>query len=333
MQVGVIGINYKLASLSLREQLAKLCERRLNQGNSIHGKHALITLSTCNRTELYFSSDNLTETHSYLLEILRQGNNHLFDQKLYSYFHDDCFNHLAKVTAGLDSAIIAETEIQGQVKSAYDEAASKYPLPYPLHYLFQKCLKIGKSIRQKIPHSRFAPDLEHAIYHAGSHFFGDADNVSILFIGASEINHKILTFFQKKKHKQITLCNRTPITQNIPFLELERLEEWVHYDWIILATKAQEHLIKKCPPSLAQPKLIMDLSVPRNVDPKIGRHKQVTLLNIDQIQRTLTFRQKRLTAIMEDAKISVTQSVNRQIALYNEKQVKKAQFLELAASG
>ncbi|MEX2304758.1 MAG: glutamyl-tRNA reductase [Waddliaceae bacterium] len=332
MQVGVIGINHKMATLSLREQLAKLCDRRLSKDHSIHGKHAFVTLSTCNRTELYFSSDNLTETHSYLLDILRQGNDHLFDQKLYSYFHDDCFKHLAQVTAGLDSAIIAETEIQGQVKTAYDEATSKYPLPYPLHYLFQKCLKIGKSIRQQIPYSKWTPDLEHAIYHAGCHFFGNAEDVSILFIGASEINRKILTFFQKKQLKNITLCNRTPVTQEIPFLDFENLDQWVDYDWIILATKAQEHLIKRCVSLPPHPKLIMDLSVPRNVDPKMGRNKEITLLNIDQIQRTLTFRQKRLTAILEQSKASVTQSVNRQIALYNEKQTRREQFIELAVS-
>src|SRR4051812_9744096 len=120
MRVGIVGINHKLADLKLRERLAKACQKRFGPFQAVHGDHHFILLSTCNRTEVYFSSDDLAATHSYLLSILRTDVEEEFDHKLYSYFGTDCFSHLTRVTSGLDSAIIAETEIQGQVKTAYE---------------------------------------------------------------------------------------------------------------------------------------------------------------------------------------------------------------------
>lgn len=169
MRVGVLGINHKLAGLELRELLAKICYRRLHPGQSTHGEHSFVLLSTCNRTEVYFSSANLAETHSYLLSILRNDVNEDFDQKLYSYFGQDCLLHLCRVTAGLDSAIIAETEIQGQVKSAYELAQEFHVLPFELHYLFQKSLGIAKKVRTVLPTKPGLPDVGQAIFQTGQH--------------------------------------------------------------------------------------------------------------------------------------------------------------------
>ncbi len=136
MRVGLIGINHKLADLKLRELLAYACQKRFGPVFSTHENHSFVLLSTCNRTEVYFSSEDLTNTHNYLLSILRQEVKYEFEQKLYSFFGYDCFFHLSRVTAGLDSAIVAETEIQGQVKTAYDNAQEFSQLPSDLHFLF-----------------------------------------------------------------------------------------------------------------------------------------------------------------------------------------------------
>lgn len=201
MRVGLLGINHKLAALELREVLAKTCQRRLSSSNSTHGRHSLVLLSTCNRTEVYFSSDDLAATHSYLLSILRNEVNEDFDQKLYSYFGQDCLLHLCRVAAGLDSAIVAETEIQGQVKIAYEHAQGYHDLPFEMHYLFQKSLAIAKKVRTFLPSKPGLPDIEHAIFQTGQHFFKTPLCTNILFIGASEINEKILSFFKIKHIK------------------------------------------------------------------------------------------------------------------------------------
>src|SRR5262249_9126270 len=138
MRVGVVGINHRLADLKLREMLAKACQRRFGPAYYTPGEHTFVLLSTCNRTEVYFSSEELASTHTNLLKILRNDVNQEFDQKLYSFFGYDCFLHLSRVASGLDSASVLETEIQGQVKAAYENATDCISLPGDVHFLFQK---------------------------------------------------------------------------------------------------------------------------------------------------------------------------------------------------
>lgn len=327
MRVGVLGINHKLAGLHLRERLAKICEQRLHSEISCHGEHAFVLLSTCNRTEIYFSSEDLADTHSYLLSILRHDNHEDFDQKLYSYFGQDCLLHLCRVTSGLDSAIVAETEIQGQVKTSYERAKKSLSLPYELHYLFQKALSIAKKARIVLPLKPGLPEISHAVYQTGQYFFLQKPDPKILFIGASDINEKVLSFLKSKK-MTISLCNRSQDAgqlfaekHGIHFLEWDRLNDWHHYDWIILGTKFPDFLItRQALKGLSlNHKLIIDLSVPRNVDPLIARHSKITLLNIDQINRRLKVRRKSLSHSLQAAEQLIAESITIHMKLFTEK--------------
>lgn len=340
MRVGVVGINHKLADLKLREQLAKACQRRFGAINSVHLDHRFVLLSTCNRTEVYFASDDLAVTHSYLLNILRQEVYEEFEQKLYSYFGIDCFSHLSRVTAGLDSAIVAETEIQGQVKSAYEVAMHYSSLPADLHYMFQKSLKIGKDVRSRLQLGRGMPNLEHAILQIGSHFFSQFQHVRILFVGASEINQKILHFFVSKAFENITLCNRSQEAASnlaeklqIPVLEWENFSQWHEYDCIIFGTKAPEYLLRRelLPEKLNSKKLVIDLCVPRNVEPNVGRNSQITLLNIDQINRTLQIRKTHMTHTLKSAETLIASAAQKQTSLFLEKESKRQRLLAIGS--
>lgn len=329
MRIGVIGINHKQAHLELRESLAKACQRRFALGGSNVDQHVFLLLTTCNRTEVYFSSQNLAETHTYLMQILRDEVDDAFDQKVYSYFGQDCFLHLARVTAGLDSAIVAETEIQGQVKTAYENASSHISLPGEMHFLFQKALKIGKKVRTALTLGRGMPDLEHAIFNAGMHLFNVPQDVKILFVGASDVNCKILSFLQTKNLQNITLCNRSKPrahavadSHGIPVLEWSEFDKWHQFNWIIFGTKAPHYLLTKAnlPEECVSRKLIIDLSVPRNVDPKLSRDPRVTLLNIDQINRILRVRRQRMTHLLEEAEKLVMNAAQTHFERFHFKQ-------------
>lgn len=329
MRVGVLGINHKLADLKLRELLAKTCQRRFGPETSIHGRHDFILLSTCNRTEVYFSSDELAATHSYLLGILRHDVSEEFDQKLYSYFGHDCFLHLCRVTAGLDSAIVAETEIQGQVKNAYEHTLKYHTLPFELHYLFQKSLGIAKKVRAVLPLKPGLPDIEHAIFQTGQHLFEMPQQSKVLFIGASDINQKILGFLKNKNMPAISVCNRSrekgklvADKHGVSLVSWDEVDRWHTYDWIILGTKSPEHLIshKQISHTPFSQKLVIDLSVPRNVDPLLSRHPNITLLNIDQINRRLKIRRKKMNISLTQAEELVTQAISQQITIFQEKE-------------
>lgn len=330
MQVGVIGINHKLADLNLRETLAKICARRFGAGCAIHRDHAWVLLSTCNRTEIYFSSDDLASSHTYILNILRNDAQKEFEQMLYSFFHFDCFLHLARVTSGLDSAIVGETEIQGQVKTAYERSCSYGALPAPLHYLFQKSLKIGKQTRAKLPTGRGIPNLEHAILSTGRNLFSELGDKKILFVGASDINLKILHFLKSKELQQITLCNRTKATAEelaakyqLKTLPWGDLHQWHDFDWVIFGTKSSEYLLtqESLPEECVSKKLVIDLCVPRNVDPQLGHNPHITLVDIDQINRMLKSRKKRMSHFVTNAETLVNASTNKQFTLFLEKRL------------
>lgn len=341
MRVGILGINHKLADLKLREHLAKACQRRFGSGNALHGHHAFVLLSTCNRTEIYFSSEDLAATHTYLMSILRhEVQEEEFDQKLYSYFGLDCFTHLARVTAGLDSAILAETEIQGQVKKAYESAIQYHRIPGDLHYMFQKSLKIGKQVRSDFHLQRGLPDLEHAIYNTGSHLFKNPQEAKILFVGVSDINRKILHFLKAKNCGNISICNRSlgPALEiasdyAIKMLSWENLQHWHEYDWIIFGTKSPDFLIgcKDLPKQLTDHKLVMDLSVPRNVEPTIGRHPMINLMNIDQINHTLHIRKQKMAHILSKTEETIYQETRQHILLFKQKDRFRESLLPITA--
>lgn len=328
MLIGILGINHKLADLRLRETLAKTCQRKFAPDQSIHDRHSFILLSTCNRTEIYFHSEDLAATHTYIMNILRNEVSDDFDQKLYSYFSVDCFLHLARVTAGLDSAIIGETEIQAQVKNSYELALQHQTLPKEMHFLFQKVLSVGKKVRTALPLKRGTPELEHALFLAGQQQVPDITSAKILFIGASEINCKVIRYFKLKNCQNISLCNRSvhygrDVANKYQLKQLfwKDLDTWQEYDLIIVGTKAPHYLISNnfSIESVFKPKLIMDLSVPRNVDPAVGLRPDVTLMNIDEINDLLHYRKENMMHTLIKMEEIVLEEARKHVCTFKEK--------------
>ena len=132
---------------------------------------------------------------------------------------------------------------------------------------------------------------------------------------------------QKKGCTNITLCNRSQDKSEelaekfqIPTLLFSDIEEWTAFDWIILATKAPRYLIHNHKNQFfPNPKLIIDLSLPRNADPRLGKETSIQLLNIDQINRMLKFRRKWLDAAFNEAELAIAKLVERHSLLLSEK--------------
>lgn len=240
MRIGVLGINHKSAEISTQEHISKACLKRLSRESLIAEKYHCVILSTCNRTEIYFSADNLAEAHSEILNVLREEISIPFEHKLYSYFGFDCFLHLAYVTAGLDSVIIGESEIQRQVKVSYEQTLLHYSLPSCMHYLFQKCLKLGKEIRTHLPLTQNQVTISKLLFQIGEHFFTDFSDAPVLFIGNSEINRKVIAYFKRKGVHKITLCTRSLHSaqemadkESIGLLPWENLSQWQEFSLVI----------------------------------------------------------------------------------------------------
>jgi glutamyl-tRNA reductase len=338
MRIGILGINHKSAALPLREKIAKACERLFGCDRSFHAHFSSVLLSTCNRTEIYFCSEDPAETHTYLLNTLRSEIEEEFEHRIYSYFGSDCFFHLARVTSGVDSALIGETEIQGQVKKAYETTCCYRTLAFELHFLFQKCLKIGKNIRTHTPFMQGALSIEEAVLKAGAEQLGDLRHKRILFVGLSEINHKIFVRFKQRGFRNITLCNRSQekaqmaaLIEEMKFLPWEELSKWTSFDLAIFGTKCPNFLITKedLKKNISR-KVVIDLSVPRNVDPRVGRHRFITLLNVDQLKFD-TKQKLKAAEIARDETQFIARAVEKQVAIFKLKELQRPYFLTQAS--
>ena len=325
MQVGVIGINHKSSELWLREKLARVFQKEFGSSAS-----DFILLSTCNRTELYFSSSYLADAH---IEILKRLRGHLegnFEHALYAYFRRDCFNHLGRVISGMDSAIWGESGIQGQVKLTYEKHRLETQLSYDLHYLFQKGLKIGKEIRTSFLMGKKDSQLSLAIQSMIERQNYDIKETSLLFVGNSSVNRKLMTFFEHKGCQNLSLCTRREADQSssITTMDWRGLKRWHTFDVVICGTYHEEYVIQDASQNMNRT-LIFDLSVPRNVDPYLGKHPQLLLYNIDQIGQFIQKKRgEKEIALCEDV---IEKEVNRQIHLFKERRQAKWKYANASA--
>jgi len=316
LKVGVIGINHKTANLSFREEMARAGSSLLGE-KALFFPHPVLLLSTCNRTEIYFGGSDLAAIHSEILRWLRGYIPGIFEHRLYSYFEIDCFLHLSRVIAGLDSAIFAETEIQAQVKEAYAKACTFSSLTSCMHYIFQKGLKVGKAVRSHMTGYK-APGLSQAIWQLAEEHFQCLINARFLLVGYSEVNRAVAHFLEKKK-KRWTWITQEPSNICWPGctpLGYEAIDRWIAYDCIVCASAQDRFLI------VAQPAFrhaIFDLSVPRNVDPEVGRQEGIMLYNIEQINEWIQKTKSKHTGQLALAQEIVRKEVTWLARLYAER--------------
>jgi len=314
MRIGVIGINHKSASLDLREKVARA-------GKKAFVGLPVVVLATCNRTEVYFSGDDLAEMHSEILGSFQRELEEPFEHALYAYFGRECFLHLASVTSGLDSALLGESDIQRQVKVSYQSAPRS--LSSSLHYLFQKCLKLGKEMRTHFQIFRKCVSLEGIVCELGRQFFHAP--AKVLFVGNSEVNRKVIRLFSQKREHEVHLATRTPhaaepfaLDHGVHLSDWSALFSWHLFDWVVCGTESPRHLIEGRGRDV-QTRLIIDLALPRNVDPAVGRSPHTTLLNIEQIGELVEKKRRVVESDIAIVRHALEEGVDRSLQIHSRK--------------
>lgn len=291
IQIGVVGVNHHSAKLGLRERLAKACEGCL-QANGPFRTHPFVLLSTCNRVEIYFSGVNLQAARDYFTRLFHGALGEEAFTGTYSHIGAACFWHLAHATAGLGSRILGETEIQGQVKRAYQSAQSLGKLSPDLHFLFQKSLKLGKDLRSSFRFDLSLPTLEKTIFNALEDHFDDPTSLQCLFVGASAINLKVLRGLRCRGVQDVTLCNRmsdraklVAAKERLPLQDWNFAYRWHEFDAVIFGTRCPAYIVteEQFPSRIESKRLLFDLSVPRNVEPSVGERDGIHLFNVDEL--------------------------------------------------
>jgi len=304
MSIVVIGLSHRSAPVELRERFAfeeaRVPEalRELREaGITTEG----VVLSTCNRVEIYAATPLAPETaFSRIRDFLIA--HHAYDgalgDELYTLAEPSSLHHLFKVAAGLDSMVIGETEIFGQLKKAYDLAFTHKHTGASLNKAFQRAFNVAKHIRTATNIQRGSVSVMSAAVELAEKIFTDLAEHEVMVIGAGETSEKTARALQSRGVKKITVTNRSPEKaealakelngRTVPFEKWP--EEFERIDIAISSTAAPQYILDRArlEPLMKRrkhrPLLLIDIAVPRDIDPEVNGLDNVYLYNVDDLQ-------------------------------------------------
>ncbi|EPP34811.1 glutamyl-tRNAGlu reductase, N-terminal domain protein [Chlamydia ibidis] len=264
MILGVVGVSYREAALQEREAVINLLEDFENQPDLVQrffgDNGSFVLLLTCHRAEIYYFADSFINPQTELISRIAS-----LGTCPYAYQELDCFAHLFAVTSGVDSLIFGETEIQGQVKRAYMRSQAMRNLPFSLHFLFQKALKVGKDFRSQTTWCYSSVTME-AVVQEMLVDYKKSTHDKLLFIGYSDINRKIAAGLKSHGYKNITFCSRCEIHTPYHTIKRHQLSFRDPYDVIFFGSaEVAEDFVDLSLRSLASipNRLVFDFNVPR----------------------------------------------------------------------
>jgi glutamyl-tRNA reductase len=301
MKLFAAGVSHKTAQVELREQLAVQRSELVDLAWGLKSQADLdeiILLSTCNRLEIYGTTQKTTCDIKSLFQFLSPDALDI-DPHIYVYEDVDAARHLFRVTAGLDSMVLGETEITGQIKNAYETARGAGLTGAVLNRLFQKSFQTTKEIRTRTAIGRGAVSVKSAAVQLAEKFFGhEMAHKSVMVIGAGQMAERCVRSLVNKGVRSIFVSSRS-FDRAIDLATRcggdavcfgDCLFEMRDVDVVVAATSSgQTLLILEDIENLMKarrnrPLLLIDLSVPRNIDPAAGQLENVSLYNIDDLQ-------------------------------------------------
>jgi len=298
-----IALSYKTAPLSVREILAlteEQCKALLSTVRDVFDVTDLLIISTCNRTELYYSASEDLSIELIKLLCVHKGISN--SENYIPYFtpinnQNEAIEHLFRVAIGLESQVVGDLQITNQVKQAYQWSADANLAGPFLHRLLHTIFFTNKRVVQETSFRDGAASVSYATVELVELLVADKSEAKVLVIGLGEIGADVCRNLSASKLENITLCNRTldkaqALAEEcqVRVLTYENLwEQIVNYDVIICSVVMPEPLITKqrlATLDILSHKYLVDLSVPRSIDSAVEQIPGVLLYNIDQIRNT-----------------------------------------------
>lgn len=211
MTIFALGINHRTASLDIREKVAFAPEQMieaLQHAGEVAGVSEVAILSTCNRTEIYVADGSPEKVLDWLAQYHQLSRLELEDC-YYVYQQEDAARHIMKVASGLDSMILGEPQILGQLKSAYAVARDAGKVSTHLNQLFQQAFSIAKQVRTETAIGQNPVSVAYAAVSLSQQIFSDLRDVHALLIGAGETIELVARHLRDKQVGGITVANRT----------------------------------------------------------------------------------------------------------------------------
>src|SRR5687768_5430498 len=337
MQLLLVGVSHRTAPIELREQLdfsARGVDRALTALAASGVHHEATIVSTCNRVELYVGCDEIEAARVAIQQFLSEFHGITADQlapHIYSKTGRDAVAHLFRVAAGLDSLVMGEPQILGQVKDAFGVASQMGCTGPLLNKLFHSAFAAGKRVRTETALAEGAVSVSYAAVELARKIFGDLKGRTVLVIGAGEMGKLTAVHMQSQGIGRLIITSRTAahasaLAQSIggTAMPWEALSTTlVEADILITATGASTPIISRALVSQTmkarrqRPLFIIDIAVPRDVEGSAGDLEQVFLYNIDDLQTVVQENISRRGSVASDAERIIAQEVNRFVAWLN----------------
>ena len=341
MSFFALGVNHQTASVELREQIAFNAERlaqlllKQRQHSSLKD---MVVVSTCNRTEVYA----MTEDADSVLNWLAQVNNIDVKQLIhhvYRYENAQAVTHLMRVASGLDSLMLGEPQILGQVKSALALSKDAETVSPELNSVFEYAFYAAKRVRSETSVGSHAVSMGYAVAQLASQVFSHPENLTVMVVAAGEMNSLVAKHLAEMGVAKIIICNRSReradlLAQEIAhqvdveIISFTELAQNLHRaDVVSSCTGSLHQVIGYADVKIAlkkrryQQMLMVDLAVPRDIDPKVESLDNVYLYGVDDLQSVIdeNLAQRRQAAV--EAEIMVNQLATQ---LMTQQKVKEA---------
>jgi glutamyl-tRNA reductase len=304
MHILVVGLNYKTAPVEIRERLTFNSSQLGDAMKTLNDKKSIlenVILSTCNRTEIYAVVDQLHTGRYYIKEFLAEHFNmdqSEFSPFLFIYEEDGAIEHLFKVSCGLNSMILGETQILGQVRSSFLEAQSENTTGTVFNHLFKQAVTLAKRAHSETEIGANAVSVSYAAVELAKKIFGTLENKHVLILGAGKMGELAIQNLHANGASKVTVINRTYVkAQDLASRyagEAKTLDELqsslMDADILISSTGAKEFVITKDMMANVEkkrkgkPLFMVDIAVPRDLDPKLAELDSIFLYDIDDLE-------------------------------------------------
>ncbi len=303
MSIFCLGVNHKTAPVEIRERLAfaeKSIPLHLEGIRGLGGVREAVVLSTCNRVEIYGAADQpgdaLDELIHYLVDHFAVSPGEV---EFYRKEAGDAAHHLFEVASGLDSMVLGETEIFGQIKKAYATAQSNGSTARQMNKLFQQSFSVGKLVRSSTRIQQGATSVGSAAVDLAEKIFGRLEGCRVMIIGAGEVSRITAQSFRSRGASSIIVSNRSFDKAEELAAELAgkavHFDDWNQYlnqvDIVISSTSASHAVVRRdmVEKSISNRRghslFLIDIAVPRDIEDEVNELDNVYLYNIDQLQR------------------------------------------------
>jgi glutamyl-tRNA reductase len=327
MQLFACGVNHHTAPVSIRERVAfgpDILPRALTDVTGEHGpaREAAI-LSTCNRTEIYCNTQQPEEVAEWL------ANFHGLPPRdvrpyLYQFPNEQAANHAFRVASGLDSMVLGETQILGQMKQAAKNAATAGTLGMLLNKLFQRTFSVAKEVRTATEIGTSTVSMSAAAVSLAERIFPSVREQAVLFIGAGEMIDLVATHFAAKSPRRLMVVNRTVERARAlaskfggEAAALTNLPELLHeFDILVTSTASPLPIVglgmveRAIKARKRRPIFMVDLAVPRDIETEVGQLDDIFLYTVDDLGEVVRSGQDSRKSAVVQAEAIIASSVN-----------------------